>query len=64
MEERWQWPKVIAGLLFWGAAALLYFSFPRTPKILVLVFLFAFLGLYYPLSALFFRWLLKNIDDF
>ncbi|RPF49634.1 hypothetical protein EDD75_0453 [Thermodesulfitimonas autotrophica] len=64
MGERWQWLKVIAGLLFLGAAALLYLSFPRTPKILVLVFLFVFLGLYYPFSALFFRWMLKNIDDF
>ncbi|WP_334110849.1 hypothetical protein [Thermodesulfitimonas autotrophica] len=64
MGDRWQWLKVIAGLLFWGAAVLLYFSFPRTPKTLILVFLFIFLGLYYPFSALFFRWLLKSIDNF
>jgi len=58
----WQWLKVFAGLLFFGAAVLLYLYGPDTKNTRVLVVLLFFLGLFYPLSALAFRWLLKKFD--
>jgi hypothetical protein len=63
LGDRWQVLKVVSGILFLLAAVLLELYGPQGRNVRILEVLFVFLGLFYILSPLAWRWFLRKMDQ-
>ncbi|ACX52424.1 hypothetical protein Adeg_1317 [Ammonifex degensii KC4] len=63
MKDNWQWLKLVTAFLFLLVALILHFSGEQAKIFLILKYLFVFLGVFYVVSFLVFRWFLRKLGE-